>query len=105
MCALGVLAVSSLLAGGSAMTQAQTTNSRPNIVVLMADDTGWSDFGAYGGGQNLGHPTPNVDRVAAEGAVFTVERYESGSAASGQPGVFDGYQAPRPNHRLSRLAV
>ena len=38
--------------------------------MLMTDDTGWNDFGAYGGGQTLGDPTPNVDRVAQEGAVF-----------------------------------
>ena len=39
--------------------------------MLTTDETGWNDFGAYGGGANLGHPTPNVDRVALEGAVFT----------------------------------
>ena len=45
---------------------------RPNIVMLMTDDTGWNDFGAYsGGGAALGHPTPNIDRIAKEGAVFT----------------------------------
>ncbi len=45
---------------------------RPNVVVLMGDDLGWSDFGAYtGGGKALGHPTPNIDRLAKEGVVFT----------------------------------
>ena len=45
---------------------------RPNVVVLMGDDLGWSDFGAYtGGGRALGHPTPNIDRLAKEGALFT----------------------------------
>jgi len=44
---------------------------KPNILILMTDDTGWGDFGCYGGGANLGHPTPNIDRVAKEGAVFT----------------------------------
>jgi arylsulfatase len=44
---------------------------KPNVLILMTDDTGWDDFGCYGGGQNLGHPTPNIDKVAAEGAVFT----------------------------------
>ena len=40
--------------------------------VLMTDDTGWGDFGYIsGGGKALGHPTPNVDRIAAEGAAFT----------------------------------
>jgi arylsulfatase len=42
-----------------------------NIVMLMTDDTGWNDFGVYGGGANLAHPTPNIDRVGQEGAVFT----------------------------------
>jgi hypothetical protein len=38
--------------------------------MLMTDDTGWNDFGAYGGGQNFGHPTPNIAKVAQEGAAF-----------------------------------
>ena len=42
---------------------------RPNIVMLMTDDTGWNDFGAYtGGGAALGHPIPNIDRIAAYGS-------------------------------------
>lgn len=53
-------------------TFAQTPTKKPNVVVLMGDDLGWSDFGAYtGGGKALGHPTPNIDRRAREGAVFT----------------------------------
>ncbi|MEO8715896.1 MAG: hypothetical protein ABI369_12865 [Acetobacteraceae bacterium] len=51
---------------------AQAPAKRPNIVMLMTDDTGWNDFGAYsGGGAGLGHPTPNVHQIAKEGAVFT----------------------------------
>ena len=47
---------------------------RPNIVFLMGDDIGWNDFGAYtGGGAALGHPTPNVDRIAREGALFWIQ--------------------------------
>ena len=38
----------------------------------MTDDTGWDDFGCMsGGGKALGHPTPNVDRIAKEGAMST----------------------------------
>jgi hypothetical protein len=67
--ALGALAFGLPLIAYSAQAQAQ---KRPNIVMLMTDDTGWNDFGAYsGGGAGLGHPTPNVDRIANEGAVFT----------------------------------
>ena len=44
---------------------------RPNVVMLMSDDAGWADFGPYLGGAALGHPTPNIDRLAKEGAMFT----------------------------------
>ncbi len=54
----------------TASVQAQT--KKPNVLVLMSDDTGWNDLGAYsGGGRALGHPTPNLDRLAKEGAMFT----------------------------------
>lgn len=41
--------------------------SRPNVVVLLADDLGYRDIGCYGGPVT----TPNIDRLAAEGARFT----------------------------------
>ena len=60
------------LTAASSQASAQQQQKRPNIVVLMTDDTGWGDFGyMHGGGKALGHPTPNIDRIAAEGAVFT----------------------------------
>ena len=40
---------------------------RPNIVVVLVDDLGFSDIGCYGGEV----PTPNLDRLAAEGVRFT----------------------------------
>src|SRR5215472_11080911 len=69
--ALAWLAVCSLIvAFGTTPLTAQ--NQKPNIVMLMTDDTGWNDFGAHsGGGATLGHPTPNIDKMTKEGAVFT----------------------------------
>jgi arylsulfatase A-like enzyme len=62
----------SLGAVAFASLPASAQEKRPNIVMLMTDDTGWNDFGAYSnGGKALGHPTPNVDKIAAEGATFT----------------------------------
>ena len=55
----------------------------------MTDDTGWNDFGAYGGGANLGHPTPNIDQVAAEGAVFT-SWYGQASCTAGRASFMTG---------------
>jgi arylsulfatase A-like enzyme len=40
---------------------------RPNVVVLLADDAGWGDFG-FTGNTNL--DTPHIDRLAREGAIF-----------------------------------
>src|SRR5271163_4787681 len=63
---------------------------RPNIVMLMTDDTGWNDFGAYsGGGAALGHPTPNVDQIAKEGAVFT-NWYGQASCTAGRASFLTG---------------
>ena len=76
------------LAGGSA-AHAQA-NTRPNIVMLMTDDTGWNDFGAYsGGGATLGHPTPSIDKMAREGAVFT-SWYGQASCTAGRASFMTG---------------
>ncbi len=40
---------------------------RPNIILIMVDDMGWSDIGCYGGEVD----TPNLDRLATEGMRFT----------------------------------
>jgi hypothetical protein len=86
---LGALAVASfLMAGGVTPSSAQ--NTKPNIVMLMTDDTGWNDFGAYSlGGATNGHPTPNVDRMAKEGAVFT-SWYGQASCTAGRASFITG---------------
>ncbi len=45
-------------------------SAKPNIVLIVSDDFGWGDMGAYGGGDNRGAATPNLDRIAAEGMQF-----------------------------------
>lgn len=42
----------------------------PNIIVIMADDLGWGDLGCYGADRDR-LPTPNIDRLSAEGRRFT----------------------------------
>jgi len=54
-----------LLAGSN--TQAAAQSDKPNIVVMMVDNTGWGELGVYGGGLLRGAPTPRLDRLASEG--------------------------------------
>jgi arylsulfatase A len=44
------------------------TADRPNVVLILADDLGWSDIGCYGADL---HETPHLDRLAREGIRFT----------------------------------
>jgi len=43
---------------------------KPNILFIVSDDTGYGDLGPYGGGEGRGMPTPNIDKMAAEGMTF-----------------------------------
>jgi hypothetical protein len=51
---------------GTAFAQAK----KPNILVIMGDDIGWFNPSCYNSGI-MGYRTPNIDRIAAEGARFT----------------------------------
>ena len=83
---LGMFA--SLAAFAVAVTPA-TAQKKPNVVMLMTDDTGWADFGVYLGGAALGHPTPNIDRIAKEGAMFT-NWYGQASCTAGRASFMTG---------------
>jgi len=47
-----------------------TAGKRPNILVIMGDDIGWFNVGAYHRGIMSGK-TPNIDRLASQGMMFT----------------------------------
>ena len=44
---------------------------KPNIMFVLIDDVGWSDLGFNGGGIAFGNPTPNIDKFAHGGVIFT----------------------------------
>jgi len=47
-----------------------SAQDKPNILLIVSDDTGYGDLGPYGGGVGRGMPTPNIDQLAAEGMTF-----------------------------------
>ena len=57
-----------LIASGALTAQAQS--NKPNILLIVSDDTGYGDLGPYGGGEGRGMPTPNIDRMALDGMTF-----------------------------------
>jgi arylsulfatase A-like enzyme len=44
---------------------------KPNILIFIMDDVGWMDPGFNGGGEAVGNPTPNMDRLAQAGIILT----------------------------------
>ncbi len=87
--AMGALAVASVLAGGSATLHAQAAGAKqPNIVVIMGDDIGMWNIGAYHRGMMAG-TTPNLDKMAKEGMIFT-DYYAEASCTAGRANFITG---------------
>ncbi|MBN9986832.1 arylsulfatase [Rhizobium laguerreae] len=89
-----------LLGGGSAIALAafcpvasipalaQAGAKKPNILVIFGDDIGWWNTSAYNRGQ-MGYQTPNIDRIADEGAIFT-DLYAQQSCTAGRAAFITG---------------
>ena len=86
------LAFATMTAAGSAAA------AKPNIIVVMGDDIGWFNFGAYHRGIMAGR-TPNVDKIAAEGIMFT-DYYAEASCTAGRANfIIAQIPAARTNKR------
>lgn len=70
---------------------------RPNIVLIMCDDMGWSDIGCYGGEVN----TPNLDQLAAEGLRFT-QFYNNAKCTTTRASILTGLYPRRDSGGLLR---
>src|SRR6202158_2059705 len=75
-----------LALGGAA--SAQTAAKKPNIVMIMGDDVGMWNLSAYHRGM-MGGSTPNIDRIAKEGALFT-DYYAQQSCTAGRAAFICG---------------
>ncbi|MGH7101397.1 MAG: arylsulfatase [Acetobacteraceae bacterium] len=68
--------------------RAQIAVGKPNILVIMGDDVGWFNIGAYHRGIMSGK-TPNLDKLAAEGVIFT-DYYAEASCTAGRANFITG---------------
>lgn len=62
------LKVSGITAAGLISGCTTPQKQKPNIIFILIDDLGWKDLGCYG---SLFYETPNIDKLAAEGMLFT----------------------------------
>jgi arylsulfatase len=83
--ALSTLVIASLLGASPACA------ARPNILILWGDDIGYWNVSAYNQGM-MGYRTPNIDRIAKEGALFT-DHYGQQSCTAGRAAFITG-QSP-----------
>jgi Sulfatase len=89
---------------GSVTTEAA---GKPNIIMIMGDDIGWFNIGAYHRGMMAGR-TPNLDKLATEGLMFT-DYYAEASCTAGRANFITGQLpsepgSPRSARRAPRSA-
>ena len=65
-----LLAMSTFASGIATRAKAQAASPKPNILIILGEDVGYWNISAYNRGM-MGYRTPNIDRIAREGAIFT----------------------------------
>jgi arylsulfatase A-like enzyme len=85
-CALAALALTAAVAPAMAA-------DKPNIVIIWGDDIGQSNVSAYSRGL-MGYQTPNIDRIASEGMLFT-DYYAEQSCTAGRASFITGQSGLR----------
>ena len=97
------LQLSGVVAPLAAGCNRPTERARPNIVMILSDDMGYSDLGCYGGEIS----TPNLDRLAAQGMRFT-RFYTNNMCVPTRASLMSGCyttKALAPDNSLSRQVV
>ena len=80
--ALALALMCLLTASANAQSPMPSSGKKPNILVIFGDDIGQSNVSAYSMGM-MGYRTPNIDRIAREGMIFT-DYYAEQSCTAGR---------------------
>ena len=87
------LIVTIVAVGLACASGAQAQDKKPNIVIIWGDDIGQSNISAYSHGV-MGYKTPNIDRIAKEGMMFT-DYYGEQSCTAGRASFITGQSGLR----------
>jgi arylsulfatase len=90
---LGTAAIIAASLGFGSTAMAQAPQQKPNIVIIWGDDIGQSNISAYTRGL-MGYQTPNIDRIASEGMMFT-DYYGEQSCTAGRASFITGQSGLR----------
>ncbi len=88
--AFAALVLAAILTGTALALPRQAADAletRPNVVIVLADDLGWGDLG---GGDERGFRTPNLDRLAAEGVRFSDFYTAQSTCTAARAALFTG---------------
>ena len=99
--ALSLAAAGPLQAQTPATVPQQPTAKLPNILVIFGDDIGQTNISAYSFGL-VGYKTPNIDRIAKEGMMFT-DYYAENSCTAGRSSFITGQTPKRTG--LSKVGI
>lgn len=80
------------------LVETKAANSKPNVLILYADDLGFGDLGSYNPKSKI--PTPNLDRLAAEGIRFTDGHSSSGICTPSRYALLTGRHHWRKFHGI-----
>ena len=100
LCMMGAMAAAAEPEAAPA-AQPSTTSTKPNILVIWGDDIGQGNISAFTKGV-MGYRTPNIDRIANEGMIFT-DYYGEQSCTAGRSSFITGQSAFRTG--LSKVGL
>ena len=92
--AIGLTGYTSLVQAALAQTE-RPSGRRPNFIFFLTDDLGWGDLGCYG---HRSIKTPNLDRLAEQGSLYTQFYVSSGVCSPSRTGFMTSHYPAR--HRV-----
>src|SRR5262245_29183477 len=96
-----ILLAAVALVAASGLAEAQAPAKKPNILVMWGDDIGQSNLSVFTKGM-MGYRTPNIDRIASEGMLFT-DYYAEQSCTAGRAAFIMGQSVFRSG--LSKVGL